>query len=53
MQRLSGADHYEVMLTQPLFIMLDALLDERTQLFMAAKAWLHTMIGNDRYYPSP
>lgn len=51
MQRLVGADHYEVMLTQPLFIMLDALLDERTQLFMAAKAWLHIMIGIDRYYP--
>ncbi|MBE3047891.1 hypothetical protein IMZ48_36350 [Candidatus Bathyarchaeota archaeon] len=49
MQRLVGVDHYEVMLTQPLFIMLDALLDERTQLFMAAKAWLHTMIGIDRY----
>lgn len=49
MQRLAGMDHYAVMLTQPLFIMLDALLDERTQLFMAAKAWLHTMIGIDRY----
>lgn len=52
-QRLAGMDHYEAMLTRPLFIMLDALLDERTQLFMAAKAWLHTMIGIDRYHLSP
>lgn len=48
MPRLAGLDHYDVMLTQPLFLMLDALLDERTQLFMAAKAWLSTMVGIDR-----
>ncbi|SPN96987.1 probable regulator of reproduction DopA [Cephalotrichum gorgonifer] len=50
MQRLAGLDHYAVILTQPLFIMLDALLDERTQLFMAAKAWLNSMIGIDRLF---
>lgn len=48
MPRLAGLDHYDVMLTQPLFLMLDALLDERTQLFMAAKAWLNSMVGIER-----
>ncbi|KAI0018326.1 Dopey, N-terminal-domain-containing protein [Xylariomycetidae sp. FL0641] len=48
--RLSGMDHYEVMLTRPLFLMLDALLDERTQLFMVAKNWLSTMIGIEKLF---
>jgi hypothetical protein len=47
--RIAGADHYEVMLTQPLFLMLDALLEEKTQLFMTAKSWLNTMVGIDKY----
>ncbi|KAI1779804.1 putative regulator of reproduction dopa [Hypoxylon cercidicola] len=46
--RLSGMDHYDVMLTRPLFLMLDSLLDERTQLFMMVKNWLNTMIGIDK-----
>ncbi|KAI6093608.1 putative regulator of reproduction dopa [Hypoxylon rubiginosum] len=48
--RLSGMDHYDVMLTRPLFLMLDALLDERTQLFMMVKNWLNTMIGIDKLF---
>ena len=46
--RLAGMDNYEVMLTQPLFLILDALQDERTQLFMTVKSWLNSMIGIDR-----
>lgn len=47
--RLAGMDNYELMLTQPLFLVLDALLDERTQLYMTVKSWLSSMIGIDRY----
>ncbi|KAL2134374.1 hypothetical protein VTI74DRAFT_365 [Chaetomium olivicolor] len=48
--RLAGMDHYQVMLTRPLFLMLDALADERTQLFMTAKSWLHSLIGMDKLF---
>ena len=48
MPRLAGLDHFHVMLGKPLFLMLDGLLDERTQLFMAVKAWLNTLVGFDR-----
>lgn len=47
--RLAGADFYEVMLTQPLFLVLDALMDERTHLYMNVKSWLNNMVGIDRY----
>lgn len=46
--RLPGMDYFQVMLTRPLFLILDALLDERTQHFMAVKSWLQNMIGIDR-----
>jgi hypothetical protein len=46
--RLAGTDNYEVMLTRPLFLMLDALLDDRTQLFMTAKTWLNNLVGVDK-----
>ncbi|KIH90365.1 DopA [Sporothrix brasiliensis 5110] len=48
--RLAGVDHYDVMLTRPLLLMLDALLDERTQLFMAVKTWLTSLVGLDRLF---
>lgn len=48
--RLAGMDHYKVMLTRPLFSMLDALHDERTQLFMAAKMWLGSMVGIEKLF---
>ncbi|OTB02150.1 hypothetical protein M426DRAFT_322974 [Hypoxylon sp. CI-4A] len=48
--RLSGMDHYDVMLTRPLFLMLDSLLDDRTQLFMMVKNWLNTMVGIDKLF---
>lgn len=47
-QRLAGMDHFDLMLTQPLFLTLDALLDETSPLFMAVKSWLRTVIGIDR-----
>jgi hypothetical protein len=46
--RLAGIDYYDVMLTRPLFLMLDALTDERTQLFMTVKSWLNGLTGIDR-----
>lgn len=46
--RLAGMDNYEVMLTRPLYLMLDALLDEKTQLFMAVKTWLNNLVGIDK-----
>ena len=46
--RLGGVDNYEVMLTRPLFLMLDALTDERTQLFMTVKSWLNSLVGIDK-----
>lgn len=48
--RLAGADFYEVMLTQPLFLVLDALMDERTHLYMNVKSWLNSMVGIDRLF---
>ncbi|KAG6032269.1 hypothetical protein E4U41_007274 [Claviceps citrina] len=46
--RLAGMDHYQLMLTQPTFLVLDELLDDRTQAYMVVKTWLHSMIGIDR-----
>ena len=47
--RMSRNGNYEVMLTRPLFLMLDALLDERTQLFMRVRTWLQSLVGIDKY----
>jgi hypothetical protein len=47
--RETGIGSYEVMLARPLFLMLDALLDERTQLFMTVRTWLQTLVGIDKY----
>ncbi|PHH61555.1 hypothetical protein CDD81_292 [Ophiocordyceps australis] len=48
--RLAGMDHYQLMLTQPLFNLIDALFDDRTELYMVVKSWLNTMIGIDRLF---
>lgn len=48
--RLAGSDNYDVMLTRPLFLMLDALGDDRTQLFMTAKNWILSLVGIDRIF---
>jgi hypothetical protein len=47
--RLSGIGNYEVMLSRPLFLLLDALLDERTQLFMTVRTWIQNLVGIDKY----
>ncbi|KAK2626656.1 hypothetical protein QTJ16_003831 [Diplocarpon rosae] len=46
-KRLLGVVNYEVMLSRPLFLLLDSLLDERTQLFMNVRTWLQTLVGID------
>jgi hypothetical protein len=46
--RMSGLGSYEVMLARPLFLFLDALLDERTQLFMTVRTWLQSLVGIDK-----
>ena len=46
--RLAGMDNYELILTRPLLLMLEALTDERTQLFMTVKTWLNSLVGIDK-----
>lgn len=46
--RMAGSDHYGAILTRPLFLTLDALSDEKTQLFMAVKTWLNSLVGVDK-----
>ena len=46
--RFSGAGNYEVMLARPVFLLLDALLDDRTQLFMTVRTWLQSAVGIDK-----
>ncbi|CAM1506599.1 Fc.00g062400.m01.CDS01 [Cosmosporella sp. VM-42] len=48
--RLAGMDNYEVMLTQPMFLILDALHDDTMPLFMNVKSWLNSMVGIDRLF---
>lgn len=48
MGRNLGVANYEVMLTRPVFLLLDALLDERTQLFMTVRTWLQNLVGIDK-----
>lgn len=48
--RLSGIGNYEVMLARPLFLLLDALLDDRTQLFMTVRTWLQSLGGIDKLF---
>ncbi|KAJ1331246.1 Dopey-like protein [Microdochium nivale] len=48
--RLAGMDHHKVMLTRPLFSMLDGLHDERVQLFMTTKMWLRNMVGIEKLF---
>ncbi|TQS36014.1 hypothetical protein Golomagni_03548 [Golovinomyces magnicellulatus] len=41
--RFSSADNFEVIISRPLFLLLDSLLDERTQLFMTVRIWLQNL----------
>ncbi|TAQ89772.1 hypothetical protein B7494_g1880 [Chlorociboria aeruginascens] len=47
---LDRVEHYEIMLTKPLFLFLDALLDERTQLFLTVRSWLQSLVGIDKLF---
>ena len=46
--RLAGMDHFEIMLTRPLFLILDSLTNNTTQHYMTVKSWLNNMTGIDR-----
>ncbi|KAG9248865.1 Dopey, N-terminal-domain-containing protein [Calycina marina] len=48
--RFSDIGNYEVMLAKPLFLFLDALLDDRTQLYMTARTWLQSLVGVDKLF---
>ena len=48
LDRVSGTCDYEIMLARPLLLFLDALLDERTQLFMTVRTWLQSLVGIDK-----
>lgn len=39
---------YEIMLCRPLFLLLDALSDERTQLFTSVRIWIQNLPGIER-----
>lgn len=47
--RLPGNEYYDTMLTRPILLLLDALVDDRTQLYIAVKAWLSNLVGIDKY----
>lgn len=40
---------YEIMLCRPLFLLLDALSDERTQLFTSVRIWIQNLTGIEKY----
>lgn len=42
-QHLSAKSKYEVMLSRPLFLLLDALSDEGTKSFLWARSWLQSL----------
>jgi hypothetical protein len=46
--KASGSGSYEVMLGRPLFLLLDGLNDERTQLFVSVRMWLQNLVGVDK-----
>lgn len=39
---------YQIMLSRPLFLFLDALSNEQTQLFIVARDWLQNLPGTDK-----
>jgi len=45
---LPSMGDYELMLSRPLFLLLDALLDERTQLFSSVRIWIQALPGLDK-----
>lgn len=43
-----GLGPYEILLGRPLFLMLDALQDERTPLFVTVRTWIQSLAGIDK-----
>ncbi|KFY28239.1 hypothetical protein V493_03029 [Pseudogymnoascus sp. VKM F-4281 (FW-2241)] len=41
---------YEIMLCRPLFLLLDALSDERTQLFTSVRIWIQNLAGIEKLF---
>ncbi|KFZ07429.1 hypothetical protein V501_06466 [Pseudogymnoascus sp. VKM F-4519 (FW-2642)] len=41
---------YEIMLCRPLFLLLDALSDERTQLFTSVRIWIQNLPGIEKIF---
>ncbi|KAH8815002.1 Dopey, N-terminal-domain-containing protein [Xylogone sp. PMI_703] len=48
--RVSGAGNYEIMLSRPLFLMLDSLMDEHTQSFLIVRSWLQSLVGLNKMF---
>ncbi|SZF02930.1 unnamed protein product [Blumeria hordei] len=48
--RFSGVDYFEVMLSRPLFLLLDALADEGAHLFMSVRIWIQNLTGIDKLF---
>ncbi|KHJ31526.1 putative cellular morphogenesis regulator [Erysiphe necator] len=48
--RFSSADHFELILSRPLFLLLDALSDESTQLFMTVRMWLQNLTNTHKLF---
>jgi hypothetical protein len=46
--RYVGPHNFEVMLDRPLFLLLDALSDERAQLFVSVRMWLQNLVGIEK-----
>lgn len=46
--RGSAAANYGIMLTRPLFLILDSLLEEKTQLCMWVRSWLQNLNGIEK-----
>ena len=42
---------YEIMLTRPLFLLLDSLEDESSERFLFTRSWLQALPNADMYVP--
>ncbi|RFU36133.1 hypothetical protein B7463_g263, partial [Scytalidium lignicola] len=48
--RVSGAGSYNAMLSRPLFLLLDSLIDENTQPFLVVRTWLQSLVGLNKMF---
>jgi hypothetical protein len=47
--RDSKTNEYDIMLTRPLLLILDSLVDERTELSVFVRGWLQNLYGIEKY----